>query len=55
MRAELVKVDENCPERPYVELGLPKDVKAVIAVHFEIVARDQGLQILIPHDTIAIR
>ncbi len=35
-------VCEFCPRQPYVELEVPKNVKAVLAVFFTLTSRDQG-------------
>lgn len=41
-RADLIQVHDHCPERPYLELEVPKDAKEVVAVSFTAVSRDQG-------------
>ncbi|KAI0453502.1 heterokaryon incompatibility protein-domain-containing protein [Xylaria acuta] len=39
---ELLQVQGHCPERPYVELMVPGDVRKILSVTFKIVSRDQG-------------
>ncbi|KAI1123255.1 heterokaryon incompatibility protein-domain-containing protein [Nemania abortiva] len=41
-RQSLVEVYEHCPQRPYVELTVPPYSKAVTAVSFTTLSRDQG-------------
>ncbi|KAI0858243.1 heterokaryon incompatibility protein-domain-containing protein [Xylaria cubensis] len=39
---ELFQVQGHCPERPYVELMVPSDVRKILSVTFTTVSRDQG-------------
>jgi len=41
-RSEHVTVSQYCPERPYVELRVPKDVATVDYIIFTTVSHDQG-------------
>ncbi len=42
VRADLIQVHDHCPERPYVELAIPRDAKSVVSVLFKATSRDQG-------------
>ncbi|KAI1749089.1 heterokaryon incompatibility protein-domain-containing protein [Xylaria castorea] len=39
---ELLQVQGHCPERPYVELMVPSDVRKILSITFTTVSRDQG-------------
>ncbi|KAI0107807.1 heterokaryon incompatibility protein-domain-containing protein [Nemania sp. FL0031] len=39
---ELHQVQDHCPERPYVELMIPRDARNIVSVTFTTVSRDQG-------------
>ncbi|CAM1503623.1 Fc.00g012140.m01.CDS01 [Cosmosporella sp. VM-42] len=41
-RCQLIQVHDHCPERPYIELKVPEDAKAVVAISFMALSRDQG-------------
>lgn len=41
-RSDLIQVHDHCPDRPYIELRVPDDAKAVAAVTFTTISRDQG-------------
>ena len=46
-RAEaLFEVSWYCPERPYVELRVPLNIKSIRAVNFKTVSHDQGKLII---------
>ncbi|TGJ79701.1 hypothetical protein E0Z10_g9060 [Xylaria hypoxylon] len=41
-RVELLQVNGHCPERPYVELVVPSNVRKILSVTFTTLSRDQG-------------
>ena len=43
-REKVWKVARYCPERPYIELRVPGEIKTVYRIDFRILSHDQGNQ-----------